>query len=78
MDAEMDMTACDNIIYVDFKRGAVVDLAGMDLLDLCMAILSEDDYADLLDAIADPDFYHTCDPDIQALVDGYYGGMDGP
>jgi len=61
----------DNIIYVDFSQ-TVIRTAHDRFLDICQESLSEEDYADLLDAIADPDFYDTCDTDIQELVDSYF------
>lgn len=69
-----------NVVYVDFTSGwrqeAAEIVAGLGeyktYLEICAATLSEEDYYDLLDAIQDPEFYRTCDEEIQELVDGYF------
>lgn len=69
-----------NIVYVDFESGwrqdAVESLADLGLhntyLEICAATLDESDYYDLLEAIQNPEFYGTCDTELQELADGYF------
>lgn len=78
----MEQVLCrdKNVVYVDFttgRRKEAIEIAAefgehKTYLEICAATLSEKDYYDLLYAIQNPEFYRTCDEEIQELVDGYF------
>lgn len=83
-------TVIDNIIYVNFARtqttiekllesyiDAPNDAITDPFLKQCKSVLTDDDFADLIDAIIDTGFYSVCDEDIQILVDEYYQRLNG-
>jgi uncharacterized protein YcgL (UPF0745 family) len=43
----------------------------MDFMWECQEVLSEEDYAEFLDALSDENFYNQAEPDIQSLVNTY-------
>ena len=70
----------NNVIYADFTTGwrkATIELMEQcnlknDYLQMCAAVLDEDDYMDLIDAIVDHEFYDESDPEIKQLADKYF------
>jgi len=60
-----------NIIHVDFQKQKQV-CEREAFLTLVSIELDELDFAEFVDAVNDPDYYPTVDPEIQELVDGFF------
>ena len=54
----------NNIVYVNFESNFVLDM-NSNFLSICETELCEDDFEDLLQAIAYPSYYQECDDEIQ-------------
>ena len=60
-----------NIIHVDFHQARQVCEREAFLTRVSIE-LNEEDFAEFVDAVNDPDYYPTVDPEIQDLVDGFF------
>jgi hypothetical protein len=66
------------VISVDFKRGYKINPNSMHskFLDMLRRRgVEEDDVQDVIDAIADHEFYLKCDPDIKRIVEVFFEHM---
>lgn len=60
-----------NIVHVDFHQARQVCEREAFLTRVSIE-LDEEDFAEFVDAVNDPAYYPTVDPEIQDLVDGFF------
>jgi hypothetical protein len=60
-----------NIIHVDFRQARQVCEREAFLTKVSIE-LDEEDFFEFVDAVNDPAYYPTVDPEIQDLVDGFF------
>jgi hypothetical protein len=60
-----------NILHVDFHQARQVCEREAFLTRVSIE-LDEEDFAEFVDAVNDPEYYITVEPDIKDLVDGFF------
>lgn len=59
---------------VELFNGALVSqpTSGLEYLFICKEYLTIEDYEEVLLSVMDEDYYKRADPQLQAIVDGYF------